>query len=111
MWNAVEAIEKRKDAQLAREVQLALPHELPPRDRLELVRGFVQEEFVSKGMIADIALHAPGKEGDTRNHHAHIMLTMREVTEEGFGKKNRDWNNKGLLEHWRERWAEHQNKA
>lgn len=110
LWNAVEKVERRKDAQLAREVQLSLPHELNPEQRLELVRGFVVDQFVSQGMIADVAIHAPNERGDERNHHAHIMLTMREVTAEGFGNKNRDWNNSKHLENWREQWAHHQNR-
>lgn len=110
LWNAVEAAERRKDAQLAREIQLSLPHELTPEQRLELVRGFVQGQFVDRGMIADLAVHEPGKFGDDRNHHAHIMLTMRELTGEGFGQKNRDWNSREVLEQWREQWAQHQNR-
>lgn len=64
LWNAVEAAERRKDAQLAREVTVALPHELDDAQRGELVRSFVQTAFVDRGMIADVALHAPGKEGE-----------------------------------------------
>jgi hypothetical protein len=61
-------------------------------------------------MIADVALHAPGKEGDDRNHHAHVMLTMREMLGDGFGKKVRDWNGNDVLGEWREAWAVHQNR-
>ena len=110
LWNAVEAVEKRKDAQLAREIQLSLPHELTAEQRRDLVRGFVQEQFVNRGMIADIAIHAPSRDGDERNHHAHVMLTMREITAEGFGKKDRSWNDKALLQNWREQWAHEQNR-
>lgn len=110
LWNSVEAVERRKDAQLAREIQLSLPHELTDEQRLELVRGYVAEQFVNHGMIADIAIHAPSAEGDERNHHAHIMLTMRELTGDGFGKKNRDWNSPEILAGWREQWAMHQNR-
>jgi hypothetical protein len=109
LWNEVEAVEKRKDAQLAREVVVALPHEVSDKERLELVRGFAKVAFVDRGMIADIAIHAPGKEGDQRNHHAHIMLTTRCLDAEGFGGKDRSWNSKVLLEEWREDWAEHVN--
>lgn len=109
LWNAVEVVEKRKDAQLAREVVVALPHEVSDKERLALVRGFTKAAFVDRGMIADIAIHAPGKEGDQRNHHAHIMLTTRSVDVEGFGGKDRSWNSKALLEEWREDWAEHVN--
>ncbi len=111
LWNAVEAVEKRKDSQLAREILLSLPHELTADERRDLVRDFVLREFVSRGMIADLAIHLPGGEGDERNHHAHVMLTMRELAGEDWAKnKNRDWNRKELLENWRERWAEHQNE-
>lgn len=111
LWNAVERIEKRKDAQLARELQLALPHELNDEQRTELVRSFVREQFVAKGMVADIAIHAPDRLGDNRNHHAHVMLTLRDLLGEGFGKKQRDWNAPDQLEEWRREWAEHQNRA
>lgn len=110
LWNAVEAVERRKDAQLAREIQLSLPHELTDAQRHDLVRGFVQEQFVGKGMIADLAIHAPSTEGDQRNHHAHVMLTMRELAGDGFGKKAREWNSTDQLAQWREQWAHHQNR-
>lgn len=111
LWNTVEAAEKRKDAQVAREVQLALPHELDTQAREELVRGFVQAQFVDRGMVADVAIHAPGVKGDTRNHHAHVLLTTRAVSPDGFEGKNRDWNAKALLESWREEWADEVNAA
>lgn len=111
LWNAVEAAEKRKDAQLSREVQLALPHELSPAQRLSLVRGFVSHQFVARGMIADLAIHEPHRQGDNRNHHAHVMLTLRELAAGGFGKKNRDWNAREAIEQWREAWAEAVNHA
>ncbi|MDD9911398.1 MAG: MobA/MobL family protein [Ahrensia sp.] len=111
LWNAIEAVERRKDAQLSREIQLSLPHELTDDQRRDLLRGFVQEQFVDRGMIADVAIHAPSDQGDQRNHHAHVMLTMRELTGEAFGKKSRDWNNPELLNEWREQWANHQNRA
>lgn len=111
LWNAVESVERRKDAQLAREIQLSLPHELDQAQRKALLLDFVQEQFVGKGMIADIAIHAPNAKGDERNHHAHVMLTMRELTGEGFGKKARDWNSPDQLAQWREQWAHHQNRT
>jgi len=111
LWNAVEATEKRKDAQLAREIVVALPHELSEAQRLELVRNYIKDQFTSQGMIADLAIHAPNKKGDERNHHAHILLTMREVTAEGFGNKNRYWNAKANVYQWREQWEQHTNKA
>jgi len=111
LWNAVEAVEKRKDAQLCREILLNLPHELTRDQQIELVRDFVRAEFVRLGMVADIAIHAPHRKGDDRNTHAHVMLTMRELTPDGFGQKVRAWNSPELLEHWREEWAHHQNRA
>lgn len=111
LWNAVEAVERRKDAQLSREVQLALPHELDAAQRLALVRDYVRQAFVAHGMVADIAIHAPHRQGDDRNHHAHVMLTMRAITAEGFGKKERAWNETAFIEHWRETWQEAVNRA
>ncbi len=122
LWNAVEQIEKRKDSQLAREINVALPRELSNEKQKELIQNFVQNEFVNKGMIADIAIHRDDKE----NPHAHIMLTMRSIDENGFGKKNRDWNadfansrenNRGFVKSSenclsvREQWSNHANKA
>lgn len=111
LWNAVEAAETRKNSQVAREIRVALPAELDHRQRVELVRDFCQRQFVARGMVADIALHAPGREGDDRNHHAHILLTTREIGPEGFGAKNRDWNAVEMLEGWREAWARDSNRA
>jgi ATP-dependent exoDNAse (exonuclease V) alpha subunit len=111
LWNAVELAETRKNSQVAREIRVALPAELNREQRIELVRDFCQRSFVDRGMVADIALHAPGREGDERNHHAHILLTTREIGLEGFTTKNRDWNAKELLEAWREAWAHDSNHA
>ena len=111
LWNRVEESETRKNSQVAREVRVALPAELTHAQRLELVREFVRSQFVDRGMVADIALHAPGREGDERNHHAHILLTTREVGEDGFTTKNRDWNKVEVLEGWREAWARDSNAA
>ena len=111
LWNAVEAAETRKNSQVAREIRVALPAELDHGQRVELVRDFCQRQFVDRGMVADIALHAPGREGDDRNHHAHILLTTREIAAEGFTAKNRDWNAVEVLEGWREAWAQDSNLA
>ncbi|MFG6589431.1 MobQ family relaxase [Sulfitobacter sp. MOLA879] len=111
LWNRVEESETRKNSQVAREVRVALPAELTHAQRVELVRDFAQEQFVDRGMIADIALHAPGRDGDDRNHHAHILLTTREIGPEGFTTKNRDWNKVEVLEGWREAWARDSNIA
>ncbi|MBZ9709313.1 Ti-type conjugative transfer relaxase TraA [Mesorhizobium sp. ESP7-2] len=106
LWNDVEAFEVRKDAQLAREVEFALPRELSQAQGIELARDFVQAEFVSKGMVADLNVHWDRAEDGSPKPHAHVMLTMRSVDEDGFGAKVRKWNSTGLVERWRERWAE-----
>ena len=110
LWNQVEAAEKRSDAQVAREVQLSLPHELSFDQRRELVRDFVQTAFVDRGMVADIAMHTPDKHGDDRNFHAHVMLTTREVDGINFTGKDREWNSRQTLAEWRQAWAETQNR-
>ncbi len=111
LWNRVEESETRKNSQVAREVRVALPDELTHAQRVALVRDYAQEQFVDRGMVADIALHAPGRVGDERNHHAHILLTTREIDGEGFTTKNRDWNKVEVLEGWREAWARDSNAA
>lgn len=107
LWNAVEQAEKRKDSQLSREVEVALPRELSLDQMRSLVSAYAQKQFVDRGMIADINIHHASGE----NPHAHIMLTTREITPDGFGKKNRSWNQKDLLEKWREHWQEHANNT
>ncbi|MFT2093873.1 Ti-type conjugative transfer relaxase TraA [Acidiphilium multivorum] len=106
LWNDVEAFEVRKDAQLAREIEFALPREMTQAQGIELARDFVQSEFVDQGMIADLNVHWDMAEDGTSKPHAHVMLTMRSVDENGFGQKVRDWNRTGQVERWRERWAE-----
>ena len=110
LWNAVEGHEKRKDAQLAREVEFAIPRELTQKQGIELARGFVEEQFVKRGMIADLNVHWDYAKDGTPKPHAHVMLTMREVDGDGFGKKVRDWNAPELLKGWREAWADHANQ-
>jgi len=103
LWTAVDAAEKRKDARTAREVNLALPRELTPEQQREAVQEFVQAAFVSRGMVADVAIHE-GHNDQEPNPHAHILLTTRTITPEGFGGKDRDWNAKELLVNWRTQW-------
>ena len=110
LWNAIEKVEKRRDSQLARSLDIALPYELSLEQNLELVRGFVDAQYVSRGMIADFAIHAPGRKGDIRNVHVHILLTTREIAGPGFGPKARDWNDKKELLEWRKAWADHANR-
>jgi len=106
LWNQVEATERRKDAQLARELEIGLPLELTHDENVALVRDYVRQTFVDKGMVADFSVH----EDDPNNPHAHVLLTMREVTPEGFGQKVRAWNAKADLLKWREVWAETANE-
>ncbi|MEE9923647.1 MAG: Ti-type conjugative transfer relaxase TraA [Brucella anthropi] len=110
LWNDVEAFEVRKDAQLAREVEFAIPREITQAQGIELARDFAHSEFVDHGMIADLNVHWDIGEDGMPKPHAHVMLTMREVDEDGFGKKVRDWNRTEMVERWRERWAEHVNE-
>ena len=114
LWNDVEAFEVRKDAQLAREVEFAIPREMTRAQGIGLAHDFVQTEFVDRGMVADLNVHWDiGVDGQPRPH-AHVMLTMREVVERddgsfGFGDKVREWNDRENVEQWRERWAAHVN--
>lgn len=105
LWNAVAARERRRDAQLAREVEFALPGELSPAEAIGLARDYVREEFVARGMVADLNVH-----WEPDNPHAHVMLTMREIDGGGFGRKVREWNQAELLRGWRQRWAERANQ-
>ena len=106
LWNAVEKIERRLDSQTAREVEVALPIEFSLDDNIQLVRNYIADNFTDKGMCADYSIH-----DNANNPHAHILLTMRDVSPSGFENKNRDWNNKNLLEQWRENWANECNRA
>ena len=110
LWNAAEAAEKRKDAKVAREYELALPAELDRDQRRELVRGFAEELRDRYGVAADVAIHAPHDYGDDRNHHAHVMTTTRVVEAQGLGAKTRQLDVRSSasieVEAIRERWAE-----
>ncbi len=106
LWNVVEQTERRRDAQVAREVEVSLPVELTHDERLMLIAEFVNAEFVSRGMVADIAVH-----DNSGNPHAHILLSLRQLLPEGFGAKVRAWNDKGMLATWRESWAKFCNIA
>ena len=135
LWNAVEASEKAKNAQLAREVEIAIPIEIPEQERAYFVRDFCQKTFVDKGMCADICIHDK-KDG---NPHAHVMLTMRAFDKNGtwapksrkeyildkdgkkiYDRKKRqykcrkvnttDWNDRGKVEEWRAGFAAYVNE-
>ena len=107
LWNAVEAAETRSNSRLSREFELALPRELCRDEQFELARGWAERELVSRGMCADVCMHDRGD----GNPHAHIMCTTREAGPDGFGAKNRDWNDKALLVEWRKSWECDQNMA
>ena len=108
LWSGVERVESRINSQLFREAEISLPRELSLEQQIELVQKWAQEQFVDRGMVADIAIH----HDNPKNPHAHIMLTMREFDGGGWAKhKNRDWNQKALLMEWRESWARATNLA
>lgn len=110
LWNEVEAVEKRKDAQLAREVEFSIPREMTEKQGVQLAKEFVQKQFVDRGMVADLNVHWDKAADGSPKPHAHVMLAMRDVGPEGFGAKNRDWNSTEVLKGWREAWAAHVNK-
>ncbi len=98
LWNAAESAEARKDARVAREFEVALPHELSPDGRIEAVRDFARDLAERYGGAVDFAIHAPHVEGDIRNFHAHVMMTTRRVGEAGLGEKTYiERENKWLL--------------
>ena len=98
LWNAAEFAEKRKDARVAREFEVALPHELSAEQRLEATREIAQELANRYGAAVDFAIHAPHDASDVRNHHAHILMTTRQVGENGLGDKTYlERENKWLL--------------
>lgn len=111
LWQAADKAEKRKDAQLFREFEVGVPNEFSDELAVALVRNFIKQNFIDEGMAADFALHNPKYKDGHQNKHVHIMLPMREITPEGFGKKNRAWNDKQLVEKWRESWANYCNYA
>lgn len=100
LWNTIEAIEKRKDARLAKDFKISLLVELTPEQNKALILDFAKQAFVSKGMIVDLAIH----DIDTQPH-SHIKTTTRELTPEGFGGKVREWDKMDHIMEWRELWA------
>jgi MobA/MobL family len=106
LWNNVQKFETHKKAQFARALELNLPHELKLDEMINLLTKFVQENFINLGMIADVNIHKPDKDGDKRNFHVHMLLTLRHVNENGFiGNKAREWNSRELFKKWRENLA------
>jgi len=111
LWNAAERAETRKNSTVAREFEIALPAELDAEERQRLAVDFARELVLRHGCAADVAIHRPGRAGDSRNHHAHILLTTRRLTAAGFGAKTRELDDlkSGEIGRWRERFAEVQN--
>lgn len=109
LWNAVEKSETRKNSQVYREFEMALPGELTTDQQRDLVVTWVDRELLSRGMVADVNMHDTGK----GNPHVHIMATTRLLSEdgEGFGAKDRSWNDKALLKEWRQSWAAECNQS
>ena len=98
LWNKAESVERRKDARTAREFEIALPHELTAEQRLDAVRLFAKDLVERYGAAIDMAIHEPHEKGDVRNHHAHLMMTVRQVGDRGFGDKTMlEQENKKLL--------------
>lgn len=109
LWNEVEKSEKRADAQVCRELDIALPVELDNEQKKALAVDYCREHFTDKGMIADIAFHKL----DSDNPHFHVMLTTRRLTPDGMGfssKKERAWNDRELINDWRKGWADTANE-
>jgi len=115
LWNHAEAAETRKNAATAREWEIALPAELDSEDRQDLAFRFASDLVDRYGVVADIAIHAPHRDGDQRNHHAHILTTTRRIAEDGFTVKTRELDDRKLgsanIINMRAHWAEMQNAA
>lgn len=101
LWNEVERVERQNNGQTSRYFDVAIPAELNNDDKKRLVLEYCQKNFVDKGMIADIAFH----DLDSDNPHAHVMLTLKTIGPEGFGKKERSWNDRKMSVLWRESWS------
>ncbi|MCP4028206.1 MAG: MobA/MobL family protein, partial [Sphingomonas sp.] len=113
LWNAAEQAETRKNSTVAREYEIALPAELSADERRALTLDLAREISERHGVAVDVAIHAPGRQGDQRNHHAHLLTTTRRIGAEGLGEKTRELDQKtsGEVERWRARFAEMQNAA
>lgn len=107
LWNEAEAAERRRNSTVAREFEVALPAELAPAERRTLTLALAREIVERHRCAVDIAIHTPGRGGDARNHHAHLLCTTRRITAEGFAEKTRELDDAktGEVSRWRERWA------
>lgn len=116
LWNAAEAAEKRKNACLGREIVLALPDELSSKNRRELTEEMAHYLADRYGLVVDVAIHRPNHHGDHRNHHAHLLISSRRITPEGFGEKARELDDMKVrgpveVEQIRAEWARLANRA
>ena len=115
LWNEAEASETRRNSVTAREWELALPSEISAEDRSQITREFAEELVSRYGVAVDVAIHAPHREGDQRNHHAHVLTSTRKLEAEGFTAKTRVLDSAKTggveIEQMRGVWAELQNKA
>jgi ATP-dependent exoDNAse (exonuclease V) alpha subunit len=107
LWNAAEAAETRKNSTVAREFEIALPAELKAQDRTRLAVDFARAIATKHRCAVDVSVHRPGRGGDTRNHHAHLLCTTRRLQPNGFQEKTRELDDAktGEVVYWRERWA------
>ena len=107
LWNEAEQKERKSNSQVAREILVSMPVELSPEENRELVKNYVQTQFVEKyGVIADCSFH--NETG--HNPHCHILLTTRRANENGLQDKAREMNSRDALKGWREEWANAQNR-
>lgn len=114
-WNAAEAAERRKDAKVAREFIMALPHELNHAGRVELSRSMARHLVERYGVGVDLAIHAPDRHGDQRNWHCHLLFSTRQVDADGMAAKTRQLDVRQTasieVQHLREQWADFQNRS
>ena len=106
LWNEVEAREMRLDSALAREIQVALPAELPLQADVTLAQTYAEEVFVKSGMIVDLNVWLASADEEPLRPWASLLVTTRNVTQEGFGFKVRAWNDRAKLISWRGQWSE-----
>ena len=115
LWNAAEESETRRNSVTAREWELALPSEISAEDRSQITREFAEELVSRYGVAVDVAIHAPHREGDQRNHHAHVLTSTRKLEPEGFTAKTRVLDSAKTggaeIDQMRGLWAELQNRA
>ena len=114
LWNLVEKKEKRKDSQFARNFILALQDEFTDEENKWCLDEWIYENFTSRGIVVDGAIHSPHEEEDgsnNKNKHAHVLATIRQVTKDGWNpKKDREANSKEFLKQLRKSWADINNE-